>query len=108
MVPPLKVSSVYRALMAVATSPVDIVDYMWPVELTSHDVVHAMLAGASRQSWIMSQVERVWSDRVWFHGLCGSVEGRGANQDAMKIVCVTRSRCPTMPVTCRQRVSLAC
>lgn len=71
---PLEAKSVDRALKAVAYCRVDMVDHIWPVELTSHSVVHINVVGVSWQFSIKPLVENACLERVWYHGLQGAVK----------------------------------
>lgn len=57
--------SAFGALTAVINCSVDVVAHMWPVELMSNTVTHAMLAEAPRQFPIICEVEKELPKRVW-------------------------------------------
>lgn len=71
---PLEASSVYGAFTAVASSLVEVIGHMLPVEVTSSSFIYVTLAQVSCQFWIMCQVEKAWLEQFWYQGLYGAVE----------------------------------
>lgn len=59
-----KASSVCSAFTAAADCLKNVVGHVQPVQLTSHSVVHATLAGMYDQFWITGQVKEAWSEPV--------------------------------------------
>lgn len=104
---PLEAGAIFGAVATVTNCRVNFVGKVLPVELASHSVLHATLAGVSRRFWLMRNEKEVLTKGIWNHRLYRTIKIRRADQDSMAAIRVTRARILTLASTLRQNACLA-
>lgn len=82
----LEAGAASGAVMEVSNCPLHVVGNVLPVDLASHGVAQATLAGVSRQFWIMRKVKESWTKGIWHYGLYRAIDQDDDKCDPMVVI----------------------